>query len=392
MEARAALYLAVVYWSPPDLRASLSVLALAVLIRLTDGAVRGTTLLRAVAAAAICATAFLISADTGLYCVAAVVLCVGATAVVTRSTRDMTIFLVQAAIALGVMVLTINAVMFSPLDFRFWRSSLAIATGYRWFEPLAMAKFSKHLVMKILAVGLSVFVLAAVWRRPRRNWTARPAFLLAGFLFALVTLQAALVRSDYAHVLVGTYAMVFLCGVIVLDRFDSGLAGAVSALAVAVATVALVPTPMIRPGNLIDEVRRFWHPMWTCPAGPDLDGACLIPHETQWLSDISAFVNLHAGPGDPIAVLPYQTAFGLLSRHQVAGGVMQSYLVNGDYLTALDLRGLEAAKPPVALYFPESGIDSVPTLTRNGDAWSLLSSPLSLGGAVAIGRGGIGTG
>jgi hypothetical protein len=80
--------LAVAYWSQ-DLRPALCLLAFALFVRLTDGAIDSGVIGRGIAAAGICATAFLVSADTGLYCAAALILCIAATSAVHRAWRPM---------------------------------------------------------------------------------------------------------------------------------------------------------------------------------------------------------------------------------------------------------------------------------------------------------------
>lgn len=372
------LLLAIVYWSPSDVRVSLCLPAFAIFVRLTDAAAApgAAVLLRALAAAVICAGACLISVDTGLYSVAALLLCLAATAVGERGSREMVKFLLAAAAAFGVVVLVINGVMFSPLDFRFWRSNFAIANGYRWFEPIAMAKADKHLVIRVLLLGLVVFAVAAVWPRLRRNWTARAGFLLAGFCLAIVMLQNGLVRSDHGHVLIGIYPMVFFCGVIVVDRFNLGpLSAGVSAVGIVIVTlVVAAPCPMFRPGDVLSRVRQIRTPVLDCPEGSQLlDQACFSPSDAQLLTSVSGFVNSEAKPKERISVFPYQTAFGVLSRRQLAGGVMQGYLANGPYLTGLEIRGLQNAKPGVALYLPDGltseVLDGVPNFTRNPELW-----------------------
>jgi hypothetical protein len=87
-------------------------------------------------------------------------------------------------------------------------------------------------------------------------------------------------------------------------------------------------------------------------------------------------VRANTAPGNSIAVFPYETAFGLTSRRQIAGGVLQSYLINGPYLTNLELAGLRQASPPIALYFPDGvislAIDGVPNFARSPDVWFYL--------------------
>jgi len=53
--------------------------------------------------------------------------------------------------------------------------------------------------------------------------------------------------------------------------------------------------------------------------------------------------------------------------------VLQDYLVNGGYLTQLEIDGLQKTDPPLALYFPDTpsspSLDWVPSFTRSPDVW-----------------------
>ena len=96
---------------------------------------------------------FSISAETGIYCVAVFLFCIAATAAAEHAWRQMSALLLAAVASSGLLALAINATLFSPPNFRFWKSSLAIAAGYRWFEPARMAKGDKHLVIATLVLG-----------------------------------------------------------------------------------------------------------------------------------------------------------------------------------------------------------------------------------------------
>ncbi len=284
--------------------------------------------------------------------------------------------LVVSLISLTIFVIAINAAMFSALNFQYWKSSLVIATGYRWFEPLAVAKPDKHVIFATLVLGVVVFAVAWVWRRSRRDWSAAPAFLLAGFFTALVLLQSALVRSDHGHVVMGIYPMIFLCGVIVLNRLATGLwVELASAIAIVAVTVMVAqPVAAFTTRDCVAQLKQLRRPALSCPAGYRLmDSACFTSADAQWLGSVSSFVRSKAAPEARIAVFPYETAFGLLSAHQVAGRVMQGYLVNGEYLTGLELQSLREAQPPVGLHFPDSPVspivDSVPAFTRSPELW-----------------------
>ena len=391
------LLLAVVFWSPPDVRVSVCVLAFAVFLRLTEDAAYGKGPARAFACAAICIAGFWLSADTGVYMIAALLLCIAATAIARGFWKRLAIFTALAAIAFGALVLTTNIILFSWSDFSFWRSSMAIATGYRWFEPLAMSKADKHLVLGTLLFSVIVFGLAWRWWNRDGQWTRRPAFLLAGFALTFLMMQSALVRSDHGHVLVGLYPMIFFCGTIALDEFKSRIASAALPLIAAVATVSLASAyPLFRPGEILRRCHEIQHPMLSCPAGTmQFDHACFVASDAELLSKTSTYVGARTAPGDPIAVFPYQTALGLTSRRQVAGGVLQTYLVNGTYLTELELAGLRRTPPPLALYFPDEQtsmeIDGVPNFTRSPEVWFYLlrhyraeSSPMP--GVIGLAR------
>ncbi len=178
--------LAVVFWSPPDVRVSVVLLAFAIFLRLSDAVASPgfAVLVGALAAAAICLAAFLLSADTGLYSAAALLLCVTATMIATGRTQRLLKFLSLAAVAFVLLLFLTNSVIASPLNFRFWRSSLAIASGYRWFEPTHMSKADKRLILEALGLGLAVFGTLWWWRKSAGPWTRRPAFLLSGFCLA----------------------------------------------------------------------------------------------------------------------------------------------------------------------------------------------------------------
>ena len=61
------------------------------------------------------------------------------------------------------LMLAINAVHVFAIRLRFWRSSFAIANGYRWFEPIPMASTTSSLASMALAMG--VLCLGAAWPR-----------------------------------------------------------------------------------------------------------------------------------------------------------------------------------------------------------------------------------
>jgi len=372
--------LAVIFWSAPDVRSSLCVLAFAIFIRLTDVAASGARRIAicAAASAAICIAAFLLSADTGIYTSAALLLTVAATTLAHPRPARMARFLGIAALMFGALMLLTNTVNASPLDFRLWRWGLGIVHGYRWFEATSMLKADKRLVVATFALGIAIFAAAWWQRQPAGRWTRRPAFLIAGFGVGFLMMQSALVRSDHIHVRFGVFGMLFLCGTIAFDAFDSRWLSLTAPAAAIIASVALASAyPLYRPAAVVEQWRQIRHPLLSCPAGmAQFDHACFAPADADLLDKVSGFVRLHAGPGDKIAIFPYQTTFGVASRRQVAGGVLQSYLVNGEYLSGLEVAGLRRSNPPVTLYLPDgvasAPIDFVPNFTRSPEVWFYL--------------------
>ena len=103
----------------------------------------------------------------------------------------------------------------------------------------------------------------------------------------------------------------------------------------------LIPlTRNLFPSACCKERGKSCRPTLTCPEGKqEFDQRVFSPAIAQVFATVSTYVDQHTSPGDPILVFPYQNAFGVMSRRSVAGGVLQGYLVNGDYLTELDLAG-----------------------------------------------------
>ena len=176
----------------------------------------------------------------------------------------------------------------------------------------------------------------------------------------------------------GIYPLIVLCGAIALDQFESNFWSIALPGATVIATLVLASAyPAYRPVEVRRWLREVAHPVLTCPAGmTELDRACLSASDAKLITDVSRYVDSHTPTGAPIAIFPYATAFGFTSHHQVAGGVLQSYLVNGPYLSELELAGLERSSPPFALYLPDGmicfGLDSVPSFTRSPDVWFYL--------------------
>ncbi|MGC2111357.1 MAG: hypothetical protein WA655_17715, partial [Candidatus Korobacteraceae bacterium] len=114
---RRALFLAVMLWTPPGVRLAICLFAFVVFVRLADAvASRAAGIaLPALVAAILCLACFLVSADAGLYVIAAFLICVAVTAIVQWKMPGAVIrlcaLLVAAGVGLALLVVTTNAVM-----------------------------------------------------------------------------------------------------------------------------------------------------------------------------------------------------------------------------------------------------------------------------------------
>ncbi len=230
------LLLLCVFWATVEGRIAFAVFLFAVFIRgwyaLQQRAL--SPVLLGCGAALLSATAFLYSTDTGIYALAGLALsCFG---VAWDGRRKLSMYraycsaLLVFTVASLLLAIAINAVMATPLDFSFWKNALAIFSSYRWIEPESMYRAGKlRLLAVLLATGVVFLVRGFTARDPEVCITARSGFLLSAFAFSFLALQSGLVRSDMGHIVVASYAPVFLTGVVLLS-FPSRVASALAVL------------------------------------------------------------------------------------------------------------------------------------------------------------------
>jgi len=387
------LILLVVFWSPADLRISFAILCFSLFFR-GWGAVRDGRLhfrLFGTGAAVLCTVGFLYSADTGVYAVAAFAISLLGMAWDIRknapesrkgaSPGSLAGTLAVFAAASLVLTIAINTLMAGAFDFRFWKNSLVIVSAYRWMEPEMMTKASKVRLFLILGTGSLLFLLRALSGR-KLSTVASSGFLFSAFLFALVTLQSGLVRSDEGHIALAAFALIFFSGTL-LFSFDSRAASALGVALAVVCSVALAgPAMAFRPSATFHRYGEILHPSTECPANfRPFDGACWPSDFASTLEAASRHIRQNSSAGDSIFVFPYQNLFGIASQRNVAGGVLQSFLASGTYLSQLDLQGLRGVSPPLGLYMPDERpqfdaswfaslpIDGVSNFTRSPEVW-----------------------
>ncbi len=383
------LVLILVFWEP-SLRNAFPVLLFAIFLRawyaIVAGRVKAYVL--GIGAALLCILAFLIASDTGVYSTAAWV--IASAAVLFEARRDERIVgkglitLLAFVISALVFALAVNAAMASAFDFKFWKDSAQMVSVYRWATPAAMTDAGTIRLLATLLAGTVVFLFGASARRKENpaGTTARSSFLLGGFVFAIVMLQSALVRSDYGHVVIASFAMVVLAGAI-LFSIESRLAWL--AVLVAIACSMLFSRPAFRPSTVIRLVQQVRHPLTDCPRGfRKFDRGCFAPEFTAMLQSAATYLGQESGPRDHIVVFPYQTMFGIASQRNVAGGLMQAYTASGPYLSQLEIAGLESAPAPAGLYLPDADMRdlSEPDLVR----WRNLDLSLPVDGTYNFTR------
>ena len=232
-----------------------------------------------------------------------------------------------------------------------------------------------------MLTGGLVFLLRRVITGDREtSIVPRTGFLLGGFVFVLLFMQGGLVRSDSGHITLAIFPMVFFAGT-VLFSFPSRVASAIAALVAVVASLLFAGQPFPPPllAQLLRPTTRLRHRMsdWVPTIRRGLPGGRICTD----LEIIARHVQRVSGSQDSLVIFPYETIFGIASRRNVAGGVMQSYLVSGQYLSQLEISGLERASAPVGLYLPDAdpnlgtdrdasfAIDGVSNFTRSPEVW-----------------------
>jgi hypothetical protein len=391
------LLLLCIFWGP-SLRTTLATFAFAVFLRgwyaVAEG--RAKPYPFGCVAALICATAFLVAADQGIYAMSALLVTLAAVAIDTRRTiqgvRRFSLAVLSIVAGSAVLVIAINWVFAKPFDFRFWRDSFAQVSAYRWATPFHMSTMGAAHLFGTLVAGAVIFLLRAVTRRSGNAVVVqRTGFLLGGFVFALVMLQSGLVRADTGHIVSACFAMVFLAGAI-LFSFESPNVSMAAVMAALLCSV-FFGEAAFRPSSLTQLYVGLRNPLTDCPAGfTEFDRVCYAPAFTGMLQSAAGYLQQHSGTNDSIVVFPYQTMFGIASRRNVAGGLMQAYTASGADLARLEIAGLERAPAPTGLYLPDPDlshwsnneiaywrnldlslpVDGVANFTRTPEVWFWL--------------------
>ena len=391
------LLLLCIFWEP-SLRTSFALLAFAVFLRgwyaVAEG--RAKPYVFGCVAALTCAIAFLVAADQGIYAMSALLVTLAAVAFDTRhrmqGVRKFSLAVLSIAAGSAVLVIVINSIFAKPFDLRFWRDSFAQVSAYRWATPFAMTTAGAVHLFATLIVAAAIFLLRAWVRRSGNSaLTQRTGFLLSGFVFGLIVMQSGLVRADIGHIVSACFVMIFLAGAI-LFSFEPGKLS-LAAVLVALLCSFFLGEAALRPSSLTQIYAQVRHPLTRCPAGfSEFDRSCYEPAFTGMLRSAASYLHQYSGTSDSIVVFPYQTRFGIASRRNVAGGLMQPYTASGVDLAQLEIAGLERAPATAGLYLPDPDlshwsdreianwrnldlsltVDGVANFTRTPEVWFWL--------------------
>ncbi len=373
------------FWAPWDGRTAFDILLFAVFLR-GWYAVRERRLnpmFLGCGAALLCAAAFLYSADTGVYGIATLLVTLAGVAWEARREaqpfRSYAVALLSFAVLSVVLVFSINAAMAGLLDFRFWRTSLALVSIHRWNEPAAMSDAATTQLLVTLCAGGVIFLARHFVPGDREaSVTARTGFLLSAFLFAFAAMQSGLVRSDSQHVVFALYPMMFFAGAVLFSFHSRVAAVLVAVVAIACSVMFGQPAAVFQPSSFRYRLAQMRRPLTACPGGfREFSGVCYATAFTEMLQTGISYLQQHSGEHDSVVLFPYQYMFGLASGRNVAGGVLQSFLASGPYLSQFDINGYRRAAAPAGLYFPDGdlsiAIDDVPNFTRTPDVWFWLN-------------------
>src|SRR5271157_1849979 len=373
------------FWAPWDGRTALDILIFALFLR-GWYAVRQQQLnpaLLGCGAALLSAAAFLYSAETGVYGIATLLVTLVGVAWEGRREaqrfRSYAVALLAFAALSVVLVFAINAAMAGLLDFRFWRTSLALVSIHRWNEPAAMAAAASIKLFVTLIAGCVIFLVRHFVPDDRDgSLSARTGFLLSAFVFAFAAMQTGLVRSDPQHIVFAVYPMMFLAGAVLFSFRSRTVSALVAVVAVACSVMFGQPVAIFQPSSFRYRLAQMRHPLTECPSGfREFSSLCYPASFTEMLGTGISYLQQHSGEHDSVVLFPYQYIFGIASGRNVAGGVLQSFLASGPYLSQFDIDGYQRAAAPAGLYFPDGdlsiAIDEVPNFTRTPDVWFWIS-------------------
>jgi hypothetical protein len=399
------LVLVVGFWSPLEVRTSALLFFYAVFVACVARILRPHPglLVRAAACAFLLILAFMLSADTGFYAAIALILILAVSAIVDWKSARNLIRLAQFGLlslaGFALFGIGINVAMGDqPFGFRFLRDAYQIVSTYRWIEPVSMPSNSSRVLMWTLAAAALIYCTALLKKDFRSTTSPRwRVFLLSSPLVALVVLQSALVRPGWEHMVIGLFPIILFSLVVLLGTRVSSITRTSVCLLIAVGGTGLITGPVswLRPHNVIANYSFHSRRESSTCSGIYVDGVCFdsttfgVRHDATALQVTSDFLRQTTAPTDSVMVFPYQNLVGDAARRLVAGGVLQNYLIGGEYLTRRQIVGLETLRPRYGVYFLDwpgvYKVDDVSSFTRTPQVWFYMQRHYSAERQIAPG-------
>lgn len=373
----------VAFWLSPNVRSVYPLLCFAIFYRAAAHPTsRAALALSGFLSAALISGGFLLAMDAGVMTAAALAAVLIARLLLEPAARAQAAWFAGTTLA-GTMagVLAINTWAAGPLNFQFWTWSWQVTSAYRWLMAHGLAPESAERVAWTLLACAAVFLLA--WRlreEGSETCTMQPVFLLAAALFSCMVLQRGLVRSGWGHLSQCLFAAVAFSGMILVGFCNSrrrwiANAGILAAVGISVAFSG--PMSLFSASGI--KARLSWkappHPY--CPPGTyHSDEACFLSREYRQLAVPAQYLAQRSAPDAPILVYPYENMYGSLARRRVSAGVLQNYVIGGDYLTALQLSKWEEDRPRYGLYCSDQliswPVDGISNFQRTASVWLYL--------------------
>ena len=329
---------------------------------------------------------FMLSADTGMYSVLALLIVLGTFTLLTLRSGNQLLLVLKVGIAsatcFAVLTVAVNMLLNGrPFAFQFLRDAFAIVSTYRWIEATPIARQDARFAAYVAAVGFLVMLLAWHWRDNTSAALARRSpFLLSAPVFAFVLLQTGLVRADWYHISVALYPIIVFVLIIILGSgpVRPGPSILLPLLAIAGASVLARPSGLLSPRLMAQNYQASR--TTNCPSEGFvyLDRTCFGLPQGEIINKTTPYLQEHTQPNDSLLIYPYENESGDAARRRVAGGVLQNYLVGGQYLIHKQLQGLEKQRPAYGLYFVDNKlvwqIDGISNFSRTPEVWLYMQS------------------
>ena len=343
-------------WTYFEVREATIVLLFALMLRLFDRTAesRSHYAWPAAAGSAAIAFSFLLSGDTGIYGIIALLTVAASYCACRRSDAGAWRRILRLAACMCAGLACWCALIGIFMGIQFWRDTLALAGTYRWAmaTPFIPADEKWNLLL-VVGICFGVFAAAGRGRKDKGfSLAARPAFQLAAPLFSLACLQSSLVRSDWYHVFFGWFAAIALAAFsLFAARNSSSLLSTLRiAGGFALLVVYIYPPATFLPVVVASALASTSRQVTECPSGTrPLDGVCLGHSPYLELQGVATHLQAQSTTADSVAIFPDENIFGDLARRRVAGGVLQNYAAAGNVLVDRQLQGLEEQKPALAV-------------------------------------------